>query len=93
MNYVLVFENQKITLYANKKTTPSRDGYMITQIKRSFSLFATISFLQFASEFIEQSKYFFWEIQNNFIFFSGSVHKNYLGTFSKYYKISQLIHT
>ena len=44
MNYVLVFENQKITLYANKKTTPSRDGYMITQIKRSFSLFATISF-------------------------------------------------
>ena len=34
MNYVLVFENQKITLYANKKTTPSRDGYMITQIKR-----------------------------------------------------------
>ena len=42
MNYVLVFENQKITLYANKKTTPSRDGYMITQIKRSFSLFATI---------------------------------------------------
>ena len=44
MNYVLVFENQKITLYANKKTTPSRDGYMITQIKRSFSLFATIPF-------------------------------------------------
>ena len=44
MNYVLAFENQKITLYANKKTTPSRDGYMITQIKRSFSLFATISF-------------------------------------------------
>ena len=44
MNYVLVFENQKITLYANKKTTPYRDGYMITQIKRSFSLFATISF-------------------------------------------------
>ena len=84
MNYVLVFENQKITLYANKKTTPSRDGYMITQIKRSFSLFVTISFfLQFASEFIEQSKYFFWEIQNNFIFFSGSVHKNYLGIFSK----------
>ena len=82
MNYVLVFENQKITLYANKKTTPSRDGYL--------QLF---HFLQFASEFIEQSKYFFWEIQNNFIFFSGSVHKNYLGTFSKYYKISQLIHT
>ena len=44
MNYVLAFENQKITLYANKKTTPFRDGYMITQIKRSFSLFATISF-------------------------------------------------
>ena len=44
MNCVLVFENQKITLYANKKTTPFRDGYMITQIKRSFSLFATISF-------------------------------------------------
>ena len=59
MNYVLAFENQKITLYANKKTTPSRDGYMITQIKRSFSLFATISF------------------------FAGSVHKNYLGIFSK----------
>ena len=39
---------KKITLYANKNT-PSRDGYMITQIKRSFSLFATISFLQFAS--------------------------------------------
>ena len=38
MNYVLVFENQKITLYANKKTTPSRDGYMITQIKRSLLL-------------------------------------------------------
>ena len=75
MNYVLAFENQKITLYANKKTTPSRDGYMITQIKRSFSLFATISF---ASEFIVQSKYFFWGIQNNFIFFAGSVHKNYL---------------
>ena len=70
MNYVLAFENQKITLYANKKTTPSRDGYMITQIKRSFSLFA--------SEFIVQSKYFFWGIQNNFIFFAGSVHKNYL---------------
>lgn len=40
MNYVLAFENQKITLYANKKTTPSRDGYMITQIKRSFILVA-----------------------------------------------------
>ena len=76
MNYVLAFENQKITLYANKKTTPSRDGYMITQIKRSFSLFATISF--FAVCFIVQSKYFFWGIQNNFIFFAGSVHKNYL---------------
>lgn len=38
MNYVLVFENQKITLYANKKTTPSWDGYMITQIKRSLLL-------------------------------------------------------
>jgi len=35
-------------------------------------------FLQFASEFIVQSKYFFWGIQNNFIFFAGSVHKNYL---------------
>ena len=44
MNYVLAFENQKITLYANKKTTPSRDGYMITQVKRSFSLLATLSF-------------------------------------------------
>lgn len=44
MNYVLVFENQKITLYANKKTTPSRDGYMITQIKRSFSIDKTITF-------------------------------------------------
>ena len=29
MNYVLAFENQKITLYANKKTTPSRDGYFL----------------------------------------------------------------
>ena len=38
MNYVLAFENQKITLYANKKTTPSRDGYMITQIKHSLLL-------------------------------------------------------
>ena len=38
MNYVLVFENQKITLYASKKTTPSRDVYMITQIKRSLLL-------------------------------------------------------
>ena len=43
-NYLLMFDNQKIILYANKKNTPSRDGYMITQIKRSFSLFATISF-------------------------------------------------
>ncbi len=41
---MLIFENQKITLYANKKKHPFRDGYMITQIKRSFSLFATISF-------------------------------------------------
>lgn len=79
MNYVLAFENQKITLYANKKTTPSRDGYMITQIKRSFSFYLQLfHFLQFASEFIVQSKYFFWGIQNNFIFFAGSVHKNYL---------------
>ncbi len=44
MNCMLIFENQKITLYANKKKHPFRDGYMITQIKRSFSLFATISF-------------------------------------------------
>lgn len=35
-NYLLMFDNQKIILYANKKNTPSRDGYMITQIKRSF---------------------------------------------------------
>lgn len=50
MNYVLVFENQKITLYANKKTTPFRDGYIITQIKRSFSLICNyFIFLQFAS--------------------------------------------
>ena len=42
MNYVLAFENQKITLYANKKTTPSRDGYMITQIKRSFNLVGSL---------------------------------------------------
>ena len=42
MNYVLAFENQKITLYANKKTTPSRDGYMITQIKRSFTVGFTV---------------------------------------------------
>ncbi len=33
-NYLLMFDNQKIILYANKKNTPSRDGYMITQIKR-----------------------------------------------------------
>ncbi len=45
MNCMLAFKGQDITLYTNKKTTPSRDGYMITQIKRSFSLFATISFL------------------------------------------------
>ncbi len=38
MNCVLISESQRITLYANKKTTPSRDGYTITQIKRSFSL-------------------------------------------------------
>lgn len=37
-NYLLMFDNQKIILYANKKNTPSRDGYMITQIKRSFNL-------------------------------------------------------
>lgn len=43
MNRVLVFEDQKNSTYANKKTTPWRDGYMIAQIKRSFSLFATIS--------------------------------------------------
>lgn len=36
-----MFDNQKIILYANKKNTPSRDGYMITQIKRSI-LFAGI---------------------------------------------------
>lgn len=47
MDCLLVFENQKITLYANKKTTPPRDGYMITQIKCSFFLFATISFFAF----------------------------------------------
>ena len=44
INYVLISESQRITLYANKKTTPFRDGYIMTQIKRSFSLFATISF-------------------------------------------------
>lgn len=43
-NYLLMFDNQKIILYANKKNTPSWDGYMMPQIKRSFSLFATISF-------------------------------------------------
>ncbi len=35
---MLIFENQKITLYANKKKHPFRDGYMITQIKRSILL-------------------------------------------------------
>ena len=38
MDCVLMFENQKITLYENKKTTLPRDGYMITQIKRPFLL-------------------------------------------------------
>lgn len=36
MNSLLVSEVQKNTLYANKKTTPSRDGYMSMQMKRSF---------------------------------------------------------
>ena len=79
INYVLISESQRITLYANKKTTPFRDGYIITQIKRSFYLICNyFIFLQFASEIIAQSKYFFGGIQNNFIFFTGSVHKNYL---------------
>lgn len=38
INYVLISESQRITLYANKKTTPFRDGYIITQIKRSILL-------------------------------------------------------
>ena len=58
MNYVLAFENQKLP-YMQIKNHPSRDGYMITQIKRSFSLFLQLfHFWQFASEFIVQSKYF-----------------------------------
>ena len=58
INYVLISESQRITLYANKKTTPFRDGYIITQIKRSFSLICNyFIFLQFASEIIAQSKY------------------------------------
>ena len=53
-NYLLMFDNQKIILYANKKNTPSRDGYMITQIKRSFLLVLLykyqIKYVMFAPE-------------------------------------------
>lgn len=38
INYILISESQRITLYTNKKTTPFQDGYIIIQIKRSFSL-------------------------------------------------------
>ena len=38
INYILISESQRITLYTNKKTTPFRDGYIIIQIKRSILL-------------------------------------------------------